>query len=72
MAQFGNASQTRWRGLPTASVEKLGSVVLADRGRGVLAERVENVDGVGLVGELADVGLVGPAEGGDAPTELGF
>jgi Phage integrase, N-terminal SAM-like domain len=39
--------------------------VLADGGRGVRVERVEKADGVGLGGELADCGVVGPAEGGD-------
>ena len=39
--------------------------MLADGGRGVLAERVEEPDGVGLGGEFADGGFVGPPEGGD-------
>lgn len=43
-----------------ASVDELGSVVLADGGRGVLAERVEQADGVGLAGEFADGRFVGP------------
>jgi hypothetical protein len=33
-------------------------------GRGAFAEGVEQADGVGVAGELADVGLVGPVEGG--------
>jgi hypothetical protein len=47
-----------------ASVEQVGSVVLADGGCGAFVEGVEEADGVGLAGELADVGLVGPVEGG--------
>ena len=46
-----------------ASVDELGSVVLADCGRGFLAERVEQADGVGLAGEFADGRFVGPLEG---------
>src|SRR5512142_1281168 len=46
------------------SAEQLGSVVLADGGRCAFAEGIEQADGVGLAGELPDVGLVGPAEGG--------
>src|SRR5215472_16280122 len=46
-----------------ASADELGSVVLADGGRGVFAERVEQADGVGLAGELADGRFVGPLEG---------
>jgi FMN-dependent dehydrogenase len=38
--------------------------VLTDREHGAFAEGVEQADGVGLAGELPDVGLVGPAEGG--------
>ena len=38
--------------------------MLADGGRGAFAEGVEQADGVGLAGELPDVGLVGPVEGG--------
>jgi hypothetical protein len=38
------------------------AVVLADDWRLIAAERVEDADGVGLAGELADGGLVGPAE----------
>jgi len=38
--------------------------VLTDGGRGAFAEGVEETDGVGLAGELPDVGLVGPVEGG--------
>ena len=45
-----------------ASVEQVGSVVLADGGRGAFTEGVEEADGVGLAGELPDVGLVGPVE----------
>jgi hypothetical protein len=48
-----------------ASVDEVGSVVLPDGGRGVLAQRVEEPHGVCLGGELADGGFVGPAEGGD-------
>jgi hypothetical protein len=74
MAQFGNAArlQRLQRGYsragavcPVASVDEVGSVVLPDGGRGVLAERVEEPHGIGLGGELADGGFVGPAEGGD-------
>src|SRR6516164_7718896 len=46
-----------------ASADELGSVVWADGGRGVLAERIEQADGVGLTGELADGRFVGPLEG---------
>src|SRR5215472_5269590 len=46
-----------------ASVDELGSVVLADGGRGVLVKRVEQADGVGLAGEFADGRFVGPPEG---------
>ena len=38
--------------------------MLADGGRGVPAERVEQADGVGLACELVDVGFIGPVEGG--------
>src|SRR5438132_9498747 len=31
---------------------------------GAFAERFEEADGVGFAGELADIGLVGPTEGG--------
>jgi hypothetical protein len=38
-----------------ALVDEVGSVVLPDAGRGVLAQRVEESRGVGLAGELMDV-----------------
>ena len=38
--------------------------MLTDGGRGAFAEGIEQADGVGLAGELPDVGLVGPVEGG--------
>src|SRR5215467_8544002 len=47
-----------------ASVGELDAVVLADGGRGVLAERVEQADGVCFAGEFADGRFVGPLEGG--------
>jgi hypothetical protein len=45
-------------------VEQVGSVVLADGGSSVFAEGIEEADGVSFAGELPDVGLVGPVEGG--------
>src|SRR5271165_6005837 len=51
--------------MSAALVDEFGSVVLADGGRGAFAERVEEPDGVGLGGQLADGGFVGPAEGSD-------
>jgi hypothetical protein len=38
--------------------------VLADRGRGAFVESIEEANGIGLAGELADVALIGPMEGG--------
>ena len=38
--------------------------MLADGGCAAFAERVEEADGVGVAGELADVDLVGPVEAG--------
>jgi hypothetical protein len=35
-----------------------------DGGRGAFAEGIEQADGVGVAGELMEVGLVGPVEGG--------
>jgi hypothetical protein len=52
------------RGICGVSAEQLGSVVLTDGGRGAFAEGIEQADGVGLAGELPDVGLIGPVEGG--------
>ena len=61
-----------WRARPLGAAEFRGcrwleqvrSVVLADGWRVLIVQGVEDADGVGLVGQLGDVCLGGPAEGG--------
>jgi len=44
-------------------LQQVHAVVLAYSWRSLVVQGVEDADGVGLVGELGDVGLAGPAEG---------
>ena len=45
------------------ALKQVGAVVRPDGWRGAVAEGVQEADGVGLAGELADGVFVGPAEG---------
>lgn len=44
------------------ALEQVRAVVVANGWRGVRLERVEDADGVGLGGQLADIPLAYPAE----------
>jgi hypothetical protein len=44
---------------------QVDAVVMADGGRVVAAERVQDADRVGFIGQVGDLGAADPAEGGD-------